>query len=361
MQLKWNGRSYRPAQAVRVYKPSINELLKPLSEKPTTGTVFIVGNAINAKNQPAVTPSPTPSITPTQTPTQTITPTSTLTPTPTGSPTSTPTPTPTSSSVPTPADIYIAEVLNQGGTLSGSEQTAIQTFFNDLTSAGLLSKFYFLHLFLGGTAGSNAINAVNPGTYNLTFNGTWTHSVSGSSVATASASNYGDTGFAVSSASPSTTQSNFSFGLMITDAGVPYQYQGVGTDTTNYITVGYDNNNIECFYPDSSGLVPIAAGSTGFLSIVNRTGTTAWYAAAKRNATPVSSGMTFGTTKTSTYTPSVTSRNIHLFRINGLNAYTLKGRALLNFAGTSLTQSEMNTFMEKANNLQIAFSRQIFT
>lgn len=124
-QLNWNGRNYRPVgNYIKVVKPDINELMKPLSLKSGLGSVMLTGNAVNPRNNPSVTPSvtptitvtpsitptttltPTPSITPTLTQTPSITPTNTLTPTTSVTPTITPTNTvtPTVTSTPLPAD-----------------------------------------------------------------------------------------------------------------------------------------------------------------------------------------------------------------------------------------------------------------
>jgi hypothetical protein len=80
--LKWGGKKFYP-QKPKPYKPDINELMKPLSEKVGKGNVW--GSQImNVEKEESVPVSPTP--TPSITPTQTITPTPTLTPTPTPSP-----------------------------------------------------------------------------------------------------------------------------------------------------------------------------------------------------------------------------------------------------------------------------------
>ena len=78
------------------------------------------------------------------------------------------------------ANTYIAAVTAAGGTLSGAEETAIQDFYVGLKADGIYSKMYAMYPFLGGVADSNKINATNPGTNDLTFTGTWTHSISGS-------------------------------------------------------------------------------------------------------------------------------------------------------------------------------------
>ena len=103
MRLQWKGRSYRPAtNFVKVYKPDVNELMKPLSMKAGLGSAILTGQYISGDgNEPDVpvvspspseTPQPTPSFTPTETPTGTpaVTPTNTLTPSVT--PSSTPFP-----------------------------------------------------------------------------------------------------------------------------------------------------------------------------------------------------------------------------------------------------------------------------
>ena len=90
----WKGRPYRPVGGtgyIRVYKPDINELMKPLSQKSGLGSAILTGNIINPKNQPqtsspSVTVTPTPSITPSLTPTITPPNTPTVTPTPSSTP-----------------------------------------------------------------------------------------------------------------------------------------------------------------------------------------------------------------------------------------------------------------------------------
>lgn len=94
----WKGRPYRPVGGtgyIRVYKPDVNELLKPLSEKAGLGSAILTGNIINPVNRPQTTP---PVVTPSSTPAVTSSPTPSVTPT------FTPTPSPTE-----PYDIYLFE------------------------------------------------------------------------------------------------------------------------------------------------------------------------------------------------------------------------------------------------------------
>lgn len=106
MRLQWKGRNYRPVgNYIKVQKPDINELMKPLSEKKGLGSAILTGEIISGIGD-AYAPAP-PSVTPSVTPSQTtsVTPTATVTNTPTPSVTPTFTPTPSSTPVP-PHEIW---------------------------------------------------------------------------------------------------------------------------------------------------------------------------------------------------------------------------------------------------------------
>jgi hypothetical protein len=168
-----------------------------------------------------VTPTPTPTITRTPTPTPSITPTSspipvtpTTTPTPSITPSSTPapacditytelpsptpspTPTITPSSTPGPsfdsdAAAYLTAVVSAGGTVTSPMSAATNTLFIQLKGAGLYSKIPYFYPMIGGTASSNAImgNRALGTSFDFTYNGTITHSLSG---VTKSSSDNGD-------------------------------------------------------------------------------------------------------------------------------------------------------------------------
>jgi hypothetical protein len=80
------------------------------------------------------------------------------------------------------ADLYLEAVLQAGGSFGASGSTvsgATRTFFNTLYTNGWQNSTSGLYPFLGGTAASHAINAINPGTNNITWSGTVTHSAVG--------------------------------------------------------------------------------------------------------------------------------------------------------------------------------------
>jgi hypothetical protein len=89
MGFNWGGKKWRPANVPKgqpKINQSIEELLKPLSEKKWKGNVW--GSQImnvEKETTPDVSPSPTPSVTPSVTPSSpvpSVTPTPTVTPTP---------------------------------------------------------------------------------------------------------------------------------------------------------------------------------------------------------------------------------------------------------------------------------------
>ena len=107
--IRWGGKKFYP-QKPKPYKPDINELMKPLSEKVGKGNIWgsIIMNVPEETSGPSVSPTPTPTITSSPTPTPSITPTQTITPTPTETPTPTPTPSPI------PCYSFTITRLNQG-------------------------------------------------------------------------------------------------------------------------------------------------------------------------------------------------------------------------------------------------------
>jgi len=147
---------------------------------------------------PSITPTitPTPSITPSITPSNTpsITPSISQTPSPTITPTMTPTP---SSSSPPPPDpdalAYLADVVASGGTTNPTIEAAVDTLFKELKNNGLYSKIEVMYPYVGGTAGSHAINAHLNKTYDIDWYGGWVFSSSGSTPN--GIDTYGDTHF----------------------------------------------------------------------------------------------------------------------------------------------------------------------
>ena len=253
------------------------------------------------------------------------------------------------------ADAYILAVTTAGGSLSGAEETAIQDFYVGLKSDGIYSKLYTMYPFLGGVANSNKINAINPGTNDLTFNGTWTHSATGS-YATKTSSDFADTGFNASASADTT--SDYSFSIHIADrlTSPSYGYNGIGTP---YAIVGFDGNGIDAFYPNVLQ-VPLGSSTVGgAFGMISRTGASSWYSAGLPTGSAASSGLTKSSVGTDTYT-SPFDGNVYINQINDAG-FQDGGRYLFSHIGQGLSTTEADNLLTRVNNLQIAFNRNIFS
>ena len=249
------------------------------------------------------------------------------------------------------ANAYISAITTAGGSLSGTEETAINTFFTTLKSDGIYSKLHIMYPFLGGVAASNAINAQNPGTNNLTFNGTWTHSATGSYCAKSN-SNYADTGFNPStSASPT---SNFSAGAMIV-SGSQSGYMGVGTSASNYTLIGTFNST-EFYYPTL-----VQPGGTGFRNAG------AFLAVNRNEESTFKSNRAFaggdGTLSISSHSTTLTTPydgNWYWNGINGLAGFNHEGIMYFGYLSEGLTDDEIQNLVNALKSLNTTFGRNIF-
>ena len=257
------------------------------------------------------------------------------------------------------ATAYINAVITAGGSFSGVEETAIDTFYVNLKSSGIYNKLFAMYPYMGGTSTSNAINATNPGTYDLAFNGTWAHSVSGSYTTPAN-TNYGETSYNVLTNSVYTTAS-FSLGYQINNpiTSTPYCYMGVGSGAS-YLLVGWHYpNSIDTYYPNG---VPISGqwNSGGHFNLVSRTATNSWFGGKIISGESASGGLTKTATQTSTYT-TIANKSVWINNINGTNL-PMGGRHTFAFIGQGLSTGETDTLMIEMNTMFDSFTnRKLFT
>ena len=73
----------------------------------------------------------------------------------------------------------IAAVIAAGGTLTGAQQTACNTLIVGLKTEGIWTNTDLIYLYVGGTAAAHAVNWRTPGTYNITWYNSPTHSANG--------------------------------------------------------------------------------------------------------------------------------------------------------------------------------------
>lgn len=253
-----------------------------------------------------------------------------------------------------PAQTYITAVLNAGGSLSGAEQTAIETFFSSLDTAGVYSKLYAMYPILGGVANANKINAVNPGTYDLTFTGTWSHSATGS-YCVGNNSNFANTGFNPSTlASPGT---NFSVGAMA-QSGSGNSYMGIGTSATNYILLG-DFGVTEFYYPNG----PLNGAGAGFRTggaflMLNRTASNSWKGGVIVSGSGTGNWVFTGTQTTAYSSPY--NGNFYFNGINGLSGFNSGGLLKFAYLATSMNDTQLQDLADAVNTLNTSFSRNLW-
>lgn len=94
----------------------------------------------------------------------------------------------------------IAAVEAAGGTLTGAQKTACDTFIRGLKTQSIWSKCAALYLFVGGTESSHSVNWKTPGTYNIAWVNGPTHN--GNGVTGDGSSTYGETGMDMSTVCP---------------------------------------------------------------------------------------------------------------------------------------------------------------
>ena len=353
------------------------------------GAVLNVYKAPPSDVTPTPTPSitttstltPTPSITPTLTSTPTNTPTSSLTPTPSItptqtqtptislSPTNTPTPTislsptltPTNTNTPTPsstpplsgtseANTYLAAVTSNGGTgLTSTISAATRTLFTSLVSNGLYSKMLAMYPLIGGVANSAKLNAVNIGTYDITWNGGMSFNVTG---ATGNGSNaYGSTG--IDYATLTSYFTNGAFGVYFNSSltgGNQFPMGALGASSRT--SVGGVTNGVLMDWgclpnPGGFGRVSVTTTPRG-LYICSSTGTTL-------NRVLVNGSTVYTGTSPTKNTPGGV---MELFRrsdpiyYNGTNTFA--------FVSSALTPAEQTTLSTIINTYQTSLGRNTY-
>ena len=256
------------------------------------------------------------------------------------------------------ARTYINTVLAAGGSLTDPQQTAIDTFYQELKADGIYSNLYIMYPFLGGVANANKINALNPGTNDLTFNGTWTHSSTGSNADVRDSGTYADTGY---NANSSTVATDWSFGYIhnpTITGGNNEGYSGVGNSSGNYMILGfYGFTTLEGFF-GSGTTIANGMSSDGTFAVIKRSASNSWKMGSINSGSAASSGITYGGNNTSTW-PGYNA-NIYINKINPANIPGI-GLYSFAFAGKNLTDAQMNDFVVNVNNLQAAFGNKLFS
>ena len=250
------------------------------------------------------------------------------------------------------ATAYINAVVTAGGSFSGVEETAINTFYVNLKSDGIYSKLIQMYTFMGGTSSSNAINLINPGTADLTFNGTWTHNTTGSFAAQNNA-NYADTGWNTLTNAAITTAS-LAWGYQNNNNQTnlnQYGYMGSGTGTSNYAVLGVEGDSLDNFNPTSTKITVSGVGCSGcknFNAMARLNTSSVYYLGYSPTAAN-------SATVSTSYGVSPYNGNLHINNINGAN-FPSGGRYTFFFIGNGLSSIDLDNLYTKLDTMNASFS-----
>jgi hypothetical protein len=316
------------------------------------GTYDLFFSAFSQTCQLVITcPTPTPTVTPTNT----NTPTPTLTTTPTNTPTLTQTPTPSPGPAFDPdAAAYLAAVIVAGGTVNSTISGATNNMFLALKSNSLYSKMKAFYPVLGGIASSNKINGNLNTSFDLTFNGAFTHSYSGFNATTSSS--YAATNYLPLTQHPS---GNMTMGCFVnTNPDVNDKYiMAVYETGAKAIGWGYALTNAEGYFTQYGSSLLILNGGTpnqkGFMHI-GGDATTRYFS---QNLTGVDTNVSLA--RNGSGLPNL---EIYLSNLNFIGApySTQTGRVAFAYMSDYLTTAETTTLSSIINAFQTSLGRNYF-
>ena len=229
-----------------------------------------------------------------------------------------------------------------------TQQSAINTLVTDLKGYNIWTKFKAIYPIVGGSASSHAVNLKTPGTFNLTFTNSWTHSATGMTPSVA---------YANTSLNPSTSltlnNTHLSFYSRTNVSAVQRDiaiYQS-GDNPTMALGTG-SGVEISDHYNYNQRISASIASSTGFY-IGSRTTSTS-HKLYKNNTT-------LGT-NTSTNTNALPNGNLFIGAANstnlGITSYSTKECAFASI-GDGLTDTEAANFYTAVQAYQTTLSRQV--
>lgn len=313
----------------------------------SAGTYTLTGQA----RYDCVSPTMTPTMSPTTTPTPSITPQPTVTPTQT----TTQTPSSTPPSPDSGATAYLNAVVTAGGTVDATMSAATNTFFTTIRNAGILDKIFTMYPFIGGTAASHRINAITPTGSNGTFNGGWTHNVSGCTPNGVNAWLAPKQGSANADVLPG-NYTGFSHGVYVNEVlgtGNIGVAAGVYDAVVDLAQIGFSTTNETAI-----------ASNTSFATILGITRDTngGFYGGTRINSSQeIQQQNSSGFTASTTYAPVDTAKGYVLgarFSNNTINEFFTK-RLSFAFMGQNLTGSDLSTLNTAVQTYQTSLSRQV--
>lgn len=247
------------------------------------------------------------------------------------------------------AQAYLDAVEAAGGTINETIIDATGALFTDMKAAGVYAKIDAFWPVVGGVAGSHAINANLDSTYDLTYNGTWTHNTAGQ---TPNAANgWADTGWTF----PVSSFDN-SFGIYVSykaNQGDIYSSDMGCTNNSSYfwLSIWFSAENASRYWNQNKSYFGSVAD--GGLMINTRTSDSNWRT--------YLNGV-IENTDTSTASGNSAVPNVILGGINYPSSQDFKSgrRQIFAFVGQGLTDAEALDFSIAVNTFQTALERNTY-
>jgi hypothetical protein len=263
-----------------------------------------------------------------------------------------PTPPPPPPPIDPDAQAYMDDIIAAGGTLSATEEGAINVLFQNLKSAGIYSDLTAMYPVVGSTEPSFAINAIGVTAYNLIFNGGFTFSSSGFTATTSSS--YAATNYVPFTEHPSGAMSMGAFAN--TNVSLVDNYtMGAFSSSSRFLAWDLGSGQVTGEYLANSitsqALVP--GNPFGFIQL-SSDGTTKYVVANKNGIQYAASAAKDGTTL-----PSV---QIFISNINVLGSpYKLQaGRICFAYMANYLNPAKITLFGSIVNTFQSTLGRNTY-
>ena len=237
--------------------------------------------------------------------------------------------------------------ITAAGITDNTQKNAINQLVLDLKGYSIWTKFDALYPMVGGVATAHAVNLKTPGTFNLTFNGGWTHSSTGAKPN--GTNGYANTGY-TPSVSSTLNSHHLSFYSRTNSNGVEVEI-GSQQPGPYYDFLEIRTSGVSYYSINSSSYDNVSdANSQGFY-IGNRT--------LSNDVDLFKSGTKI---KNGTATSSLRSnQQLYLcaFNNNGTTQYYSTKECSFSSIGSGLTDTEAANFYTAVQAFQTTLSRQI--
>jgi len=249
------------------------------------------------------------------------------------------------------AAAYLSAVISAGGSVDATISGATDTLFTSLKSAGLYSKISIMYPLLGGTGNSHSINALDPTstTYDITFAGTMTHSVSGTTGGAVNGA-YGK----VSYNSSNLATNNMSVGVYSNKVVSP---GGGGWYDWGWWNGGFGIDGIIQFASGTLSAYFRTGGSYLSVSNANSTGMYIWNADATGKQIYRNGSVLTSDSDTTWNNPNLA--DLYLWSL-GVNNQNSGRRFAFYYLGTKLTSGEVSTLSTIINTFQTSLGRNTY-